>query len=35
VLALCTEVHDHHTAEDEYAWPVIARHAGAAVDLGG
>jgi iron-sulfur cluster repair protein YtfE (RIC family) len=33
VLALCTEIHDHHTAEDEHAWPVIARHAGAAVDL--
>lgn len=27
------EIHGHHTAEDDIAWPVIARHAGHAVDL--
>jgi len=27
------EIHGHHTAEDEIAWTVIARHAGHAVDL--
>jgi iron-sulfur cluster repair protein YtfE (RIC family) len=30
---VCEEIHHHHTAEDELAWPVIARHAGQAVDL--
>src|SRR3712207_1082060 len=32
VRDLCTEIH-HHTAEDDVAWPLIAEHAGAAVDL--
>ncbi|MEQ3553124.1 hemerythrin domain-containing protein [Pseudonocardia nematodicida] len=27
------EIHGHHTAEDDVAWPVIARYAGHAVDL--
>jgi iron-sulfur cluster repair protein YtfE (RIC family) len=30
---VCEEIHHHHTAEDDIAWPVIARHAGQAVDL--
>ncbi|TCK21064.1 hemerythrin domain-containing protein [Pseudonocardia endophytica] len=33
VEKLCEEIHHHHTAEDDIAWPVIARHAGQAVDL--
>ncbi|RZT87688.1 hemerythrin HHE cation binding domain-containing protein [Pseudonocardia sediminis] len=33
VGTLCDEIHHHHTVEDEIAWPVIARHAGHAVDL--
>lgn len=33
VELLCEEIHHHHTAEDDLAWPVIARYAGQAVDL--
>src|SRR3712207_6695398 len=33
VRDLRTEIHHHHTAEDDVARPVIAEHAGAAVDL--
>lgn len=28
-----TELHEHHSREDDVAWPVIAASAGAAVDL--
>ncbi|MCW0211747.1 MAG: hemerythrin domain-containing protein [Pseudonocardia sp.] len=35
VAGLCAEIHHHHDAEDAVAWPVITRHAGAAVDLTG
>ena len=30
---LATEIHQHHTAEDDILWPVLVRRAGAAVDL--
>ncbi|MFC4942245.1 hemerythrin domain-containing protein [Pseudonocardia sp. GCM10023141] len=33
VLLLCDEIHHHHRAEDEIAWPVIARFAASSVDL--
>lgn len=35
IRGLCAEIHHHHLAEDEIAWPVIERHAGAAADLTG
>ncbi|MGH3611594.1 MAG: hemerythrin domain-containing protein [Pseudonocardia sp.] len=33
LLAFGTELHEHHSREDDVAWPVIAASAGAAVDL--
>lgn len=33
IAALGEEIHDHHSAEDDHAWPVIAARAGAEVDL--
>ncbi len=33
LVALGTELHEHHSREDDIAWPVIAASAGAAVDL--
>lgn len=33
VRLLCDEIHHHHTAEDDIAWPVIARYAAGSVDL--
>ncbi|GAA0968161.1 hemerythrin domain-containing protein [Actinocorallia libanotica] len=30
---LATEIHGHHTKEDEVLWPVVSASAGAAVDL--
>ena len=30
---LVTEIHGHHTKEDEVLWPVVSASAGAAVDL--
>ena len=30
---LATEIHAHHTAEDDVLWPVLVQRAGAAVDL--
>ncbi|MEU8364019.1 hemerythrin domain-containing protein [Nonomuraea sp. NPDC048882] len=33
VQDVCHAIHTHHTREDDLVWPLIERHAGAAVDL--
>lgn len=33
LVTFATELHEHHSREDDIAWPVIAASAGAAIDL--